>query len=291
MDIVKLIETLKAQGLSDEMIEEVLKNASEQEDTHYNVKQASAYLVDKLDKSWNPAKVRRFITSGQLQTVNQIDRKGQVGSSTKEGYLIDKQVLETFIEDQSKTKEDWKKEALALREEVQALQAKITSLQEERSSTKSSNAVLGLSTDLNEPLKSEEVRPLEASKKPDKEESEQQKIKGQVELHEVLEEMEKEGQTHQDISHLLEEHVPVLKKQDAELLVTYALFTNEQFQGTHEELTRKFMETVFSKTDEVKWFREEDEKYTALAKKRRYIYSTPFEAILNTLIELKKEKQ
>lgn len=260
MDIVKLTEMLKVQGLSDEMIEEVLKNASEQEDKHLNVKQASAYLVDKLDKSWNPAKIRRFITSGQLQTVNQIDRKGQTGTSTKEGYLIDKQVLEAFIVDQSKTKEDWKEEALALREEVKTLQAKITSLQE-------------------------------TAEKPDTEESEPHKIQGQVELHEVLEEMEKEGQTREDISHLLENHVPVLTKENADLLVAYTLGVNEQFQGMHEELKGKFMEKVFANKDEIKWFREDDEKYTTLGKKtNRYIFSTPVESILDVLTELKKQQ-
>ncbi|MGU3398068.1 hypothetical protein ACNHOZ_28510 [Priestia sp. D51] len=131
MDIVKLTKTLKSQGLSDEMIQEVLKTASKQDQNHFNVKQASVYLQEKLDKSWNPPKVRRFIASGQLQTVNQIDRKGQEGSSLKEGYLIDKEVLEWFVVDQFKSKEEWKKEALTLRGEVLSLEFRIADLEKE----------------------------------------------------------------------------------------------------------------------------------------------------------------
>ncbi|MDT0150417.1 hypothetical protein Q9R38_28280 [Priestia aryabhattai] len=145
MDITKMTELLKSQGLTDEVINKILehasqqKNASEWEGDYFNVKQASAYLQDKLDKSWNPPKVRRFITSGQLQTINQVDPKGQTGSPMKEGYLISKQALETFIEDQSKTKEDWKQEALKLREEVQALKTNGFSPKEEGSSPRLSS--------------------------------------------------------------------------------------------------------------------------------------------------------
>lgn len=290
MDIEKLTQMLKNQGLTDEMVEEVLKNATEQEDTHFNVKEASAYLQDKLGKSWNPAKVRRFIASGELPTINKVDRKGEAGSSTKEGYLISEEDLQTFVSDQARSKNDWKEEALALREEVKALQAKVTSLQE-RSSTKSSSVVLDLPNDLQKPLNSEGVKPLDESQKPHTEEPEEPKIKGQVELHEVLQEMESEELSQEDISHLLNFHVEVLTKDDALLLLDYILDAHEEFQGKQEELKAKFMDNVFAKTDMVPWFRKEDERYTAVAKKaKRYVFKTPVEAVYNTLVELKKRK-
>lgn len=154
-----------------------------------------------------------------------------------------------------------------------------------------SSAVLNSSTNFNETLNLEGTKPLEESRKPHTKESEEPAIKGQVELYEVLEDIEKEGQPFNDISYLLEGSANVLNPQNAELLVDYILVTDQQFQGKYEELKAKFMEKVFGETNEVHWFRQDDQRYTSLAKKtKRYVFKTPLEAIFNTLTELNKQK-
>ncbi|MET3690440.1 gas vesicle protein [Priestia megaterium] len=273
MDIVKLTEMLKVQGLSDEMIEEVLKNASEQEDKHLNVKQASAYLVDKLDKSWNPAKVRRFIASGQLQTVNQIDRKGEEGSSLKEGYQIDKEVLEAFVEDQSKTKEDWKEEALTLREEVQALKSKIAALQEGSSSQSSDAGVSDLP------------------------------IEGQIQWDENGEFEEAKNETPENLENPLtptdEELVATCKKavfvdnEEHFLRVEDALESLNSIIAERPEfdnMKATFVDRVFGGYEAVKIAPKDGKKFKAPHKKRgQYEYETKEAAIIGTLEALKKQ--
>ncbi|MCZ0875634.1 hypothetical protein [Peribacillus sp. AS_2] len=119
-----LKQVLIAEGMSPEKADEILKKAEETRKTEENqqlkVSQVSEILKKRLDKSWNEAKVRRFIASGDLPTINQVDRRAEGEAvSTKHGHRIHVDRVETFIEEQRMTKEDWKAYAKELEKRLE----------------------------------------------------------------------------------------------------------------------------------------------------------------------------
>ena len=283
MDIVKLTKTLKSQGLSDEMIQEVLKTASKQDRNHFNVKQASVYLQEKLDKSWNPPKVRRFIASGQLQTVNQIDRKGQEGSSLKEGYLIDKEVLEWFVVDQFKSKEEWRKEALTLRGEVLSLEFRIADLEKELALYKaqpSSGAGSDLPTDL----------PIEGQIQWD-ENGEFEEVENETSENPENNETPQTPPTDEQLiascnkGVWVDDETRFLRVGDALVLLDEIVEKHPEFDGMKET----FVDKIFEGYEAVRISREDGKCKALYGKDDKHRYKTKEAAVIRTLKLLKEQ--
>lgn len=88
-----------------------------------SVKDAAALLAEALESDWNEAKVRRFISSGDITPAM------QPGAAKKLGYRISRTELERFVTEERMTKEDWKILAKQAQKELAEARQQLAKLQ------------------------------------------------------------------------------------------------------------------------------------------------------------------
>lgn len=127
MDLEKMRKSFEGKGYTPEMIEDMIEVIRQEQGIKiedpdaYTVKQASSYLILNLDDSWNEPKVRRYIASGKIVPMEQMEAKYF-------GYRIHKKELERFVQEHSMTKEDWMKLAKELQKKVDELEKEVEEL-------------------------------------------------------------------------------------------------------------------------------------------------------------------
>ncbi|WP_142319041.1 hypothetical protein [Bacillus cereus] len=115
----------KARLKQEKLREEELKN----EEKLKKVEEAVVIFQKALGGTWNGAKVRRMITSKQLQPV-------EMNPAKRTGFRIHIKEIERFIEWESMSKEDWKKRCLEAEEKLQTMQQTIEQMKQENEKLK-----------------------------------------------------------------------------------------------------------------------------------------------------------
>lgn len=143
-----LRKQLEKQGLTPEAIDEVIKNvvtevmeAEKEQEKLLTVKEVAAIMQKEVPgEKWNEAKVRRYISTNELKTVNEVDRKPEDGKAvaTKTGYRVHEDVLKEFIKEVKMTKKDWKDAYNALKKEYDELKARLEKYESKNEENESS---------------------------------------------------------------------------------------------------------------------------------------------------------
>ncbi|WP_242303283.1 hypothetical protein [Bacillus cereus group sp. BfR-BA-01495] len=140
MEIEIMKEIFKEQGFEGKQLDEMVEKARlkqeklreeelKNEEKLKKVEEAVVIFQKSLGGTWNGAKVRRMITSKQLQPV-------EMNPAKRTGFRIHIKEIERFIEWESMSKEDWKKRCLEAEEQLQTAQKTIEQMKQENEKLK-----------------------------------------------------------------------------------------------------------------------------------------------------------